>query len=265
MKLAAYFLPMKPVNKQWRFKEDKSGFAINAKIAHDYRDTDFELQALKRLPIRDFPEIAQRIIKLQERYDAIRQRLKCPCPTRYSAEQILEDRVRLVTLARKRAASITLTAEEDAEEAHRKARFDCHAEGPEWAAQLRRQDLEAADNLFRKNRFFKDPTPPQLSRRERNDLWLLRWLYPPHHNKGLRDPVAEAGAEAALAYPHPFGDAEPAYDNNFYSDDSNLRPVIVEEYADVPRYCITISGEPMFFTDELPDYFANRESKPTQG
>ena len=195
-KLATYFLPKKPVNKRWRFTADECGFAINAEIAREYRAIDFELRDLKRHPSRDFPEIAQRIRKLQARIDAIRQRLQCPCPSRYGDKQISEDHIRLVTFARKREAGFALSTEEDAEEAHRKARFDCYAEGPEQTARRCRRHLEAADNLFRKNRFFKDATPAPLSRKERNDLWLLRWLYPPLHSKSHRSAEAEAEAQA---------------------------------------------------------------------
>jgi hypothetical protein len=95
-KLAAYFLPKKLVNKRWRFTADEYGFAINAEIAREYRDIDFELRNLKRHPNRDFPEFAQRIAKLQARRDAIWQRLKCPCPSRYGVKQIQEEYIRLV-------------------------------------------------------------------------------------------------------------------------------------------------------------------------
>jgi hypothetical protein len=274
VKLAAYFLPKTPVNKRWRFTKDECGFAINAEIARDYRAIDFELQALKGHPNRDFSEFVQRIAKLQPRRDAIRLRLKDPCPTRYDAEEIWQDRIRLVTFATKRNAGIALTTEEDAEEAHRKARFDCYMEGPERTAQRRRQDLQEADDLFRKNRFFKDPTPPPLSRQERNDLWLLRWLYPPHDIKGRRDREAPAQADAILAFRHPFDDAEPAADGNLYPHDSKLRPAsageadsiegFVEYADDVPRYCIAISGQPPIFTNELPSDLLNDKSKPIQ-
>jgi hypothetical protein len=71
VKLAAYFLSKKPVNKRWRFTADECGFAINAEIAREYRAIDFELRDLKRHPSRDFPEIAQRLRRLQARIDAI--------------------------------------------------------------------------------------------------------------------------------------------------------------------------------------------------
>jgi hypothetical protein len=256
LKLAEYFLPKKAVDKRWRFVEDECGFAINAEIARDHRTIHFELAVLEKDPRRDFSEFAQRIAKLQARRDAISQRVKCPCPTRYGRKQSYQDFLRLVKLNEKRNAGGVLTAEEDAEEAHRKARFDCYSEGPEQTARRARLHLEAADFLFRKNRSFNDPTPPPLSRKERHDLWLLRWLYPPHENY-VSDPND-----------HPFARTEPAADGNFYSQDSRLRPAAsapdgVEEfveYADVAPYCIYKPGQPPFFTDELPDDFLTADS-----
>ena len=66
-KLAAHFLPKQPVNTRWRFTADECGFAINGEIAREYRAIDFELRDLKRHRNRDFPEIAQKIRKLQAR------------------------------------------------------------------------------------------------------------------------------------------------------------------------------------------------------
>lgn len=226
VKLAIHFLPRKPVNTRWRFTADECGFAINGEIAREYRAIDFELRDLKRRPSRDFPEIAQRIRKLQARLDAILQRLQCPPPRYdrdedairhrkgYGDKEFAEDFIWLADLARKREAGIALSPEEDAEEAHRKARFDCYAEGPEQTARRRRRHLEAADKSFRENRFFKDLKPVPLSRRERNDLWLLRWLYPPLSRKRYLSAEAQAEAEANMADGHPFGDEMPAVDGN---------------------------------------------------
>jgi hypothetical protein len=268
-KLAAYFLPMKPVNKRWRFTADECGFTINAEIAREYRAIDFELRVLKRHPNQDFPEIAQRIQKLQRKKDAIHQRLTCPCPSRYGKEQIWEDHIRLVTLARKREDGFVLTAEEDAEEAHRKARFDSYAEGPEQTARRYRGDLEGADLRFRKSRFYRDGlTAPPLSRRQRNDLSLLLWLYPPHNSKSRGDRELEVQADVNMAIGHPFHDEE-AVDGNFYPQDSKLRPAGADEsafveFADVPPYCIHILGQPPIFTHELPINFSSDKSGPGQ-
>jgi hypothetical protein len=145
-KLAAHFLPKKPVNKRWRFTTDEYGFRINAEIAREYRDIKSELQRLKEHPLRNFAENAQRIRELQAKIDEIRHHLQPPCPSRYGKDQCWEDHVRLDRLARKRADGLELTAEQDAEEAHRRARFDAYAAGPEATeARRRRKELESAD------------------------------------------------------------------------------------------------------------------------
>ena len=293
-KLATHFLPKKPVNTRWRFAEDECGFAINAEIAREYRAIDFELRSLKLDPCRDFPEIAQRIRKLQARIDAIRQRLQCPPPKNdgdkkairqrpqspppkgYGDKDFSEDWIQLVWFARKREAGVPLSTKEDAEEAHRKARFDCYAEGPEQTARRYRRHLQAADNLFRKNRFLKEPTPA-LSRKERSDLALLRWLYPRPHSEIHPSAQAAAAAEAEAQdqadgerrIRYPFRDEEPAADSNLYPRDSKLRPAPADEwefieYAHVPRYCIYISGQPPIFTFEPPINSSSDKSEPTQ-
>jgi hypothetical protein len=271
MKAATYFLPMKPANKRWRFTADECGFAINAEIAREYRSIDFELRPLKRHPGRNYPEIAQRITKLEARRNAISQRLKCPCPTLYTSTHFAKDYLWLATLARRREDGNALTAEEGAEEAHRKARADCYAAGPEQSERRRREELEAADLLFRKNRFFEDPTPPPLSRKECYDLWRLRWLYPPYYPK--RHSEAEAQREASLVVGSAFREAEPTANGSIYGPDSKLWPANVgepdsiegfTEFTEMPPYCIAISGQPLIFTYELPDDLLNNEAKPSR-
>ena len=175
--------------------------------------------------------------------------------------------IRLVEIARKREAGIALRPEEDAEEAHRKARLDCYAEGPEQTARRYKDDLYWADLRFRKGRFFKDEmVAPPLSRKERNDFLLLRWLFPPLNCKSRRGPGAQADANMAIG--HPFHDEKPAADGNFYPHDSKLRPASAdepdfEEYADVPKYCVYRPGLPPIFTDELPIDLPNDKSAMT--
>jgi hypothetical protein len=269
MKLAAYFLPKKPVNKRWRFTADECGFAINAEIAREYRAIDFELRDLKQHPNQDFPEIAQMIQKLQRKKDAIRQRLICPCPTRYGNKEFYEDFILLKTLAGKREDRIALSTVEDAEEAHRYARFYCYVQGPERTALRYRKDLEDADQRFRKNRFFKDGMTAPLLRKQHNDLWLLRWLYPRPNSKSHLSAEAEAQADAEPWNRHPFHDEEPAADGNWYPRDSKLRPASADEsefieYADVPPFCILIPGQPPIFTFEPPINASSDKSDPTQ-
>jgi hypothetical protein len=266
MKLATYFLPMKPVNKRWRFTADECGFAINAEVAREYRAIDFELRDLERHPNRDFPEIAQMIGKLQARIGAIRERLQCPSPTRYGHKEICEDWIRLAALARKREDGIALCADEDAEEAHRKARFDCYVRGPEQTERRYRKNLEDADLCYRKGRFFKDMMTPPLSRKQRRDLALLRWLYPPRKSQS---DVLEIQADDALWIRYPFCTEEPAADGNWYPHDSKLRPASADEpefieYADVPPFCIYTPGQPPIFTSEPPINSSSDQSEPTQ-
>ena len=253
-KLATYFLPRKPVNKRWRFIGDKYDFAANAEVAREYRDIELELRDLKRNPRRDIPEIVQKIRELQVRKAAILYRLIGPCPTRYDNKEFSEDWLRLATLARKRENGIALTPEEDAEEAHRMARCGSYTEGPEQTARDYRKQLEHADRFFRKCRLFKDGIKaPRLSRRQNNDLQLLRWLYPPYDSKSRRSPEADVEGDAERWIGHPFHDEAPAEDGNFYP-----RPEIIEEYAHIPPYCYCYSGKPPIFSCEPPEQFYKR-------
>lgn len=286
-KLATHFLPKKPLNKRWRFTADACGFAINGKVAREYRAIDFELRDLKQHPNSDFPEIAQRIRDLQAGIDEIRPRLQCPPPKDdgdedairqrlqgpppmgYGDKEFSEDWIRLQLFARKREAGIALSTEEDAEEAHRKARFDCYAKGPEQTARRYRRDLEDADRRFRKGRFFKVGMTAPLSRKERSDLRILRRLYPPPHSKSHLSDEDQAEADANKAIGHPFGDEKPALDGNFYPHDSKLRPptadevIIIEEYADIPPHCILTPGQPPKFTFEPPPNSSSDKSGPS--
>jgi len=281
---------MKPVNKQWRFTEDNCGFAINGEIAREHRAIDFELERLKKHPNRDFPEIAQKIRELQARLNVIRHRLLCPPPhdaghreairqlpkyppsKGYGDEEISEDMMRLRLFARKREAGIALSTEEDAEEAHRKARFDCYMEGPERTARRLRQHLEAADNLFRRGRFFGVGGTAPLSRRERSDLWLLRWLYPPPLSKSRVSAEAEGEglADGERWTGHPFHDEKPAVDGNFYPRDSKWRPeseyeIIVDEGdPDIPPYRVLVSGQPPTYTYLGPINSSSDKSDPAR-
>ena len=262
--LAKYFLPTKPVNKRWQFTADKYGFAINAEVARDYRAIDFKLRDLKGHRNRDFPEFAQRIAKLEARKELIRQRLQCPDPHRYGTEQFGEDALQLQKLARKRESGSALTEAEDAEEAHLRARFGYYAEGPEQTARRYLKELEDADLWYRKSRFYRDKLAAPLSRKQHDDLRLLRWLYPPHVSKRL--PSAGAELDAELDRSHPFNE-EPAFDGNLYPRGSKLRPVtadeveIIEEFVEVPPYCICISGQPPIFTYDPPTNSSSNKSE----
>ena len=143
-----------------------------------------------------------------------------------------------------------------------------YVRGPEQAARHYRRDLEGTDLRLRKGRFKVEVTAP-LSRKQRSDLALLRWLYPRPNSKSHLSAEAEAQADAEPWNRHPFRDEEPAADGNWYPQDSILRPASADEpefveYADGPPYCIHIPGQPPIFTHEPPINFSSDKSEPTQ-
>jgi hypothetical protein len=87
-------------------------------------------------------------------------------------------------------------------------------------ARRRREALQDAERLFKKSRFTGDFYAAPLSRKDRNELKLLRWLYPePNLN------LSEFEDDWLDVYrDHPFADQLLAPDGNFYPRDSKLRP-----------------------------------------
>jgi hypothetical protein len=79
---------------------------------------------------------------------------------------------------------------------------------------------EDADQRFRKSRLFGEFYAPALSRKDRNDLKLLRWLYPEPNRKLFRFD----GDEIEMNRDYPFAEELLAPDGNFYPGDSKLRP-----------------------------------------
>lgn len=247
-KLAAHLLPMKAANKRWQFETDDCGFAINAEVAEEYREIDSKLWKLKRRSNPASPTIAKMIRKLEAERAEIVARLECPAPEYYGATQISADRVQLADYADKRGDGIALTAAEDADQAHRRARLYRYLEGPEQTARHHGIELEKAEAKFKKCRLFKDGIyAPPLTRKQRDDLRLLRALYPPPHRgttgkaetREERLRREEDFDEEWLRWGHPFRDEEPAADGNFYPRDSKQRPPkpeILNEFVDVPPY-----------------------------
>jgi hypothetical protein len=280
VKLAIYLLPQRPVSKRWRAVPDKHGFVINGERAREYRKIDVELHKLERNPNRDLAEIAQKIGRLEKRKDAILKRLVSPCPSRYGQKEFAEDYIQLLVLKRKRELGIALTTEEDYEEAHRLARFDCYKAGPEQTLRRYRGDLEAKDLCFRKSRFYKDGLAAPLSRKERNKLRLLRCFYPPLENKSHQ--AVETGAESDdERYRHPFQNAQPDENGNLWpppqllDDDSDPGPppytycfpghppIISDMPPDkFPRHMIIRPGQPTIFTHKLPEQFKRQALPP---
>jgi hypothetical protein len=219
LRFAEFLLPK--VGKKAKVIPDEYGFSVNPNLASGYRDIQHEVRALVNGPTRKIPAIAEKIKKLEARSDAIRRRLQMPCPSKYGNEQAAKDRARLMEFTALRDNQTTLTEAQTAEEAHLRARFDVFAASPESIARRRRQALEDAERRFKKSRSTGDFPAAPLSRKERSDLKLLRWLYPkPARNLSQLD--GDDGLE--MYRDHPFQDAFLAPDGNFYPWHSNLRP-----------------------------------------
>jgi len=218
LKIAEFLLPK--VGKKAKVIPDEYGFSINPNLASAYRETERELRALVSKPARKIPAIAERIKKLEARSDAIRRRLQVPCPTKYGDKEAAKDLARLIEFASLREDGTALTEAQKAEEAHLRARLDVFYSSPEAIARRRRAALEEAERRFKKSRLFREFYAAPLSRKERNDLKLLRWLYPePARNLSQLD---DDGLE--MYRDHPFTDELLAPDGNFYPPHSKLRP-----------------------------------------
>jgi hypothetical protein len=215
----AELLPPK-AGKKAKVIPDKYGFSVAPILASGYRDIQLELRSLVNAPSRIIPAIAEKIKKLEARSDAIRRRLQLPCPTKYGDEEAAKDFARLTEFTSLRDNKSALSEAQEAEEAHLKARFDVSCASPESMARHRRKALEDADRRFRMNRLTREFYAPPLSRKDRNDLELLRWLFPkpkrdlPQLDDDRLDPYRD----------HPFADELIASDGNFYPQDSKLRP-----------------------------------------
>jgi hypothetical protein len=219
LKIAEFLLPK--ADKKEKIIADEYGFSINPNLASAYRDIQLELRALVNGPTYKIPAIAEKIKKSEARSDAIRRRLQVPCPTKYGNKEVTNDYVRLMQFTSLRDSKTTLTEAQQAEEAHLRARFDVFSASPESIARRRRQALEDAERLFKKSRLFGDFPAAPLSRKEQNELELLRRLYPkPARNLSELD--GDDGLE--MDRDHPFGDAFLAADGNFYPRHSKLRP-----------------------------------------
>jgi hypothetical protein len=219
LKIAEFLLPK--AGKKAKVIPDEYGFSINPNLASAYRDIQLELRALVKEPTRKIPAIAEEIKKFEARSDAVRRRLQVPCPGRYGNKEAANDAVRLGEFASLRANETALTEAQKAEEAHLRARYDVFCASPEAIARRRREALEDADRRFRKYRFTGEFYAPPLSRKDRNELKLLRRLYP----AGPKPILSELDdIEFDMYRDHPFADELPASDGNFYPRHSKLRP-----------------------------------------
>ena len=119
-----------------------------------------------------------------------------------------------------RENGIALSEAQMAEEAHLLARMDVLSASPESIARRRCAALEEAEWRFKKSRLFRDPYRPPLSRKDRNDLRLLRRLYPAEP-KPNRSELDDDGFDM---HHHPFANELPAPDGIFYPRHAKLRP-----------------------------------------
>src|SRR4029077_3722627 len=101
-----------------------------------------------------------------------------PCPTKYGNKEADKDCARLIEFAELRDNETALTEAQVAEEAHLRARMDVLSASPESIARRRRAALEEAERRFKMYRLFREFYAAPLSRKDRHDLRLLRWLYP---------------------------------------------------------------------------------------
>jgi hypothetical protein len=176
LKIAEFLLPK--AGKKAKVIPDEYGFLINPNLASAYREIQRELRALVNGPMRKIPAIAEKIKKLEARSDAIRRRFQVPCPTKYGNKEAAKDCDRLMEFASLREDGTALTEAQKAEEAHLRGRLDVFYSSPEAIARCRRAALEEAERRFKMYRLFREFYAAPLSRKERNDLKLLRWLYP---------------------------------------------------------------------------------------
>jgi hypothetical protein len=109
-------------------------------------------------------------------------------------------------------------------------RFDVFSASPESVARRRREALQDAERRFKKSRLTGEFYAAPLSRKDRNELKLLQWLYPePKRNLSQLDgdwPDGDGldGDRLEVYRDHPFADQLLAPDGNFYPRDSKLRP-----------------------------------------
>jgi len=214
LKIAEFLLPK--VAKKAKVIADEYGFLISPNLASGYRDIRLELRALDHPATRKIPAIAEMIEKLRACSDRILRRLRMPYPTTYGDKEAANDIERLIELSDNQT---TLTEAQKAEEAHLRVRYDLYRASPQPIARRRREALENVDQQFKRHRASGEFPAPALSRREQNDLNLLRRLYPaePKQNLSPLDDNFDG-----YRY-HPFADDLLARDGNFYPRHSKLR------------------------------------------
>ena len=225
---AQYFLPKTLGEKRWwvNAPRDEFGFAITPQIAAEYRDIKIELRCLQG----NDPATTRKAAAMQKRLKAIMHRLQCPSPTLYGKHQRTQDGLLLLYSLQRREDNKTLDEEQNAAEAHCRARCDCYDQRPEMAAMQRLSTLE------NKERIFRNAFGPRLTRKEKADLRFLRRFY----SQPRESPPGLLLDDKSFYLP--LRDEPLAADGNLYPPNSKLAPVkdgdIIEEFVDVPPYVI---------------------------
>ena len=222
-KIAEFLLPK--TGRKEKALADEYGFRIKPSLASRYRDIELEVRALMNdWKSRLVPVTAEKLKKLQARSAAIRARVEAPCPTRYGNEAAAKDYARVLGFYRLRNNKIALTEAQSAEEALAKMRLDVFANDPEAVGRRRRRELENAERRYKESQVFREFNAPPLSCKEKNELNILRWLYPKPSSDRSEIDDDEDEDEFCLYSDHPFYYERPAADGNLYPRDSKPRP-----------------------------------------
>ena len=124
-------------------------------------------------------------MRLSQEIKLMAAALPCPCPSRYSSQNVESDKRRIAWLWRKRRARRKLSPVEDAELAHVNARYMAFVSGPEMQSRAWLVELKE------KERKFLVAFGPPLTYREQALLICLSTLYPQNSEIGDPDIAAQ--------------------------------------------------------------------------
>jgi hypothetical protein len=197
LKIAEFLLPK--TAKKAKALPDEYGFAINPDLARKYRHLRRELVFLRVGRTRNIPAVVQKIEELTVRVNAIRRRLPLPSPSKYGIRESQRDLTRLEELAELRGNGAGLTESEAAEEAHLWARLDTFRHSPEQTARSRLKALEDTERRFEMGHRNGYSGAPPLTPKDRDELELLRRLYP----EPISNPSHSGSDESEMFHGHP--------------------------------------------------------------
>lgn len=197
LKIAEFLLPK--TAKKAKALPDEYGFAINPDLARKYRHLRRELVFLQVGRMRNIPAVVQKIEELTVRVNAIRRRLPLPSPSKYGIRESQRDLTRLEELAELRGNGAGLTESEAAEEAHLWARLDTFRHSPEQTARSRLKALEDTERRFEMGHRNGYSGAPPLTPKDRDELELLRRLYP----EPISNPSHSGSDESEMFHGHP--------------------------------------------------------------